>query len=61
MQKHNEEGLKVVISPGLSDRLYTLSAEYSISADFLAELAVKRLVADVDFIRNLRAGRIKPE
>ncbi|MBD5085060.1 MAG: hypothetical protein HDT33_08410 [Clostridiales bacterium] len=38
----------------LYDRLHTLSAEYSVSVEFLVNVAVKRLVDDVDFARSLR-------
>lgn len=43
--------------PMLYDRLHTLSAEYSVSVEQLVNVAVKRLVDDVDFVRNLRMGR----
>lgn len=46
-------------NPMLYDRLHTLSVEYSMPAETLVNLAVKRLVDDVDFVRGLRAGRIK--
>lgn len=45
--------------PMLFDRLHTLSAEYSISMDLLVSLAIKRLIDDIDLIRNLRTGKIK--
>ena len=45
--------------PMLYDRLHTLSVEYSISVESLVNLAVERLVDDVDFVRNLRTGRKK--
>ena len=41
------------------DRLHLLSAEYSVSVEMLVNLAVKRLVDDVDFVRNLRTGKIE--
>lgn len=44
-------------NPMLYDRLHTLSAEYSVSVDFLVNIAVERLIEDVDFIRSLRAGK----
>ena len=44
-------------NPMLYDRLHTLSAEYSVSVEFLVNVAVKRLVADIDFVRNLRMGK----
>jgi len=56
---NREEGLRVIISPELSDRLYIFSAEYSVSADFLVNTAIKRLIDDIDFARDLRAGKIK--
>lgn len=43
----------------LYDRLHTLSAEYSVSVEGLVNLAVERLIDDVDFVRNLRTGRRK--
>ena len=48
-------------NPMLYDRLHTLSAEYSLSADLLISLAVKRLLDDVEVIRDLRSGKIKLE
>ena len=41
----------------LYDRLHTLSAEYDVPVDLLVELAVKRLLDDVDFVRGLRTGK----
>ena len=41
----------------LYDRLHTLSAEYSVSVEFLVNVAVERLVDDVDFVRSLRMGK----
>ena len=41
----------------LYDQLYTLSAEYSVSVEFLVNVAVKRLLDDVDFVRSLRTGK----
>lgn len=48
-------------NPMLYDRLHTLSVEYNLSADLLINLAVKRLLDDVEVIRNLRSGKIKLE
>ena len=48
-------------SPMLYDRLHILSAEYSVPVEFLANLAIKRLLDDVNFVRNLRAGKIGNE
>ena len=47
--------------PMLYDRLHTLSVEYSLSADLLISLAVKRLLDDVEVIRDLRSGKVKLE
>ena len=44
--------------PMLYDRLRSLSAEYDLSAETLVNIAVKRLIDDVDFIRSLRAGEM---
>ena len=43
----------------LYDRLRVLSAEYDISVESLVNVAVKRLVEDVDFVRGLRVGKIE--
>lgn len=45
--------------PMLFDKLHTLSTEYSVSMDLLVNLAIKRLIDDIDLIRNLRTGKIK--
>jgi hypothetical protein len=50
-----------ITTPLLFDRLHMLAAEYSVSAELLINVAVKRLVDDVDFIRNLRAGKFELE
>lgn len=47
--------------PMLYDRLHTLAVEYSVSKELLINLAVKRLLDDVEFLRDLRAGKIKLE
>lgn len=45
--------------PMLYDRLHTLSVEYSLPMELLVNIAVKRLVDDVDFVRSLRAGKFE--
>jgi len=45
----------------LFDRLYELSIEYSVSADLLINVAVKKLIDDVDLLRNLRSRKINLE
>lgn len=47
--------------PMLYDRLHTLSVEYSISVEILVNVAVKKLIDDVGFVRRLRTGQIEPE
>lgn len=47
--------------PMLYDRIRTLSAEYSVSEEFLINVAVKRLIDDIDFVRNLRIGKAELE
>lgn len=60
--KSSKENFEVLIeNPILYDKLHTLSIEYSMSVETLVYLAVKRLLDDVDFVRRLRAGRIKKE
>lgn len=44
-------------NPMLYDRLRTLSAEYDLSVEYLVNMAVQRLIDDVDFVRSLRAGK----
>jgi hypothetical protein len=48
-------------NPMLYDKLHTLAAEYSVTTELLINLAVKRLVDDVEFVRNLRVGKVKLE
>ena len=48
-------------NPMLYDRLHTLSAEYSVSVELLVNMAVRRLVQDIDFVRGLRVGKIEAE
>lgn len=57
-EKIQSECLSIQLTdPMLYDRLHTLSAEYSLSVELLVNAAVKRLVNDVDFVRNLRMGK----
>lgn len=52
------EGFRIrLTSPMMYDRLHTLAAEYSLSVELLVNVAVKRLVDDVDFVRGLRTGK----
>lgn len=43
----------------LYDRLQTLSAEYDLSVEYLVNMAVRRLMDDVEFVRNLRIGKVE--
>jgi len=61
MDDFNDEGLRVILNPQFSDRVYTLAAEYSVSCDLLINLAVKRLIDDIDLLRKLRSGKVKIE
>lgn len=45
--------------PMLYDRLRTLSAEYDLSVEDLVNMAVRRLMDDVEFVRNLRIGKVE--
>lgn len=55
---YSRENFKVEITDlMLYDRLHTLSAEYSVSVEFLVNVSVKRLIEDIDFVRNLRSGK----
>lgn len=47
--------------PMLYDRLHTLAIEYSISEEVLINVAVERLIKEVDFVRNLRIGKVETE
>ncbi len=47
--------------PILLDKLNALAAEYDVSVELLVNLAVMRLIDDVEFLRDLRAGKIKTE
>ena len=58
--KPSSEDFRIQLTdPMLYDRLHTLSAEYSVSVEMLVNVAVKRLVEDVDFVRSLRTGKIE--
>ena len=58
-KRPQKELFAVYITNGmLYDRLNRLAAEYSMPVEALTELAVKRLVDDVELFRALRKGRI---
>lgn len=57
---YSRENFKVEITDlMLYDRLHILSAEYSVSIEILVNASVKRLIEDIDFVRNLRIGKIE--
>lgn len=58
--RRKENFMIQMTSPMLYDRLHILSAEYSVPEEMLVNIAVKRLLEDVDLVRNLRVGKIKP-
>lgn len=60
-QNLKENFMVPLTNPMLYDRLHTLSVEYSISVEQLVNVAVKHLLDDVDFVRNLRTGKIELE
>ena len=41
----------------LGDTLHTLSVEYDLPEELLVNVAVKRLVDDIEFVRDLRIGK----
>ena len=46
-------------NPMLYDRLHTLAMEYDLPIELLVNVAVKRLLDDVDFVRGLRIGKVE--
>ena len=42
----------------LYDKLHTLAAEYTLPVEKLTELAVERLLRDVEMVRGLRNGKV---
>ena len=49
------------LNPPLYDKLLILALEYSVTVDLLIDIAVKRLIDDIELLRNLRAGKIDLE
>lgn len=56
-QIQREEFLVSLTDSMMYDRLQILSAEYTLSVELLVNIAVKRLIDDIDLIRDLRAGK----
>jgi len=58
MNNRQKEPLGIIANSMLSDRLNTLAAEYSTTTKLLGNLALKRLIDDIDFMRELRSGKV---
>ena len=55
----NGQAYAVYLTDGLLyDRLHTLAAEYALPVETLADLAVKRLLSDVELVRGLQNGKV---
>ena len=57
-EKNKENFVVRLTNPMSYDRLHTLSAEYSVSTELLVNVAVERLLDDIDFVRKLRSGKV---
>jgi hypothetical protein len=57
--EHKTEKIIVALEYTLFNRLHALALEYTVSTDTLVNLALQRLSDDVDFMRDLRAGKFK--
>lgn len=56
----SKEVFAVYLTDGmLYDKLHRFAAEFSVPVELLADLAVKRLTNDIEFVRDLRLGNIK--
>ena len=58
MNKINSENY-YNLNPIFADRLYELAKEYSVSRDALINIAVRKLIEDIDLLRDLRIGKVK--
>lgn len=55
----NGQAYTIYLTSGLLyDKLHTLAAEYALPVEKLAELAVERLLRDVEMVRGLRNGKV---
>ena len=55
----NGQAYAVYLTNGLLyDRLHTLAAEYALPVEKLTDLAVGRLLSDVEMVRGLRNGNV---
>ena len=55
------EKINVQLTNPVFNRLHALAVEYSVSTDALINAAIEKLIDDIDFIRELRAGKTKQE
>jgi hypothetical protein len=61
IQGQNMGKMSIQLANTLFNRLHTLAVEYSVSTDIIVNVAIKKLIDDVDLMRDLRTGRIKSE
>ena len=54
---NDKKDLAAAISADLLDRLADIAKEYSIDSEILVAAAVEKLLDDIDFFRDLRAGK----
>lgn len=55
----NGQAYAVYLTNGLLyDRLHTLAVEYALPVEKLTDLAVGRLLSDVELVRGLRNGNV---
>lgn len=57
IEKIEENFVVKLTNPMLYDRLHILATEYSVSVELLVNVAVDRLLEDIDFVRKLRCGK----
>lgn len=61
IELQNTETQEVIVvrisDPMLYDKILSLSVDYSVSTEFLVNVAIKKLVDDVYLVRKLRTGR----
>ncbi|MCL2060757.1 MAG: hypothetical protein FWH01_17160 [Oscillospiraceae bacterium] len=53
-----DKKLKITVANlRLYDRIHEIAKEYSVSPELLINLAIKKLLDDIDFWRNMRMGK----
>ena len=59
-QDSPKEIFNIYLTDGmLYDKLNRFAAEYSLPVELLTNLAVKRFTDDIEFVRNLRTGKVE--